>query len=116
MPLPNEKDLKQRLQELEAELNQSSSAPSSPKVTVEASRSPDSKEISLMEIASSVMSWFSGLGTTGKVIAGVVGAFAALTLLKVTVTLVSTVVSLVALGLIGYVAYRVLIAPKTDDI
>ncbi|MEM9771464.1 MAG: hypothetical protein AAF889_07695 [Cyanobacteria bacterium P01_D01_bin.73] len=118
MAQPNEKSLEQRLQEIEAELNRGNNdSVASPKVTVESPRSPDSEgSTSLIAAASSLLSWFSGLGTTGKIIAGVVGAFAALTLLRITVTLVSTVVSLVALGLVGYVAYRIWVAPKTDDI
>ncbi|MGD1850999.1 MAG: hypothetical protein ACFCBU_10445 [Cyanophyceae cyanobacterium] len=116
MPQPNENDLKQRLQDIEAELNQPGDVPSSPKVTVESPRSPIPKEMHLGAITSSVISWFRGLGSTGKIVAGVVGIFGLLTLLKVTVTLVSTVVSLVALGVIGYLAYRVLIAPEADDV
>ena len=114
----NPKDLQQRLREIEAELNRSSESASAEPIRASVSNpsSVGDKEVSLVAIASSVVGWFNGLGSTGKIIAGVVGAFAALTLLRITVTLVSTVVSLLALGLIGYAAYRIWIAPQTDDI
>ncbi len=111
-------DLQQRLREIEAELNSASEPASAEPVRASVSNPSGmgDTEVSLAAIASSVMGWFNGLGSTGKIIAGVIGAFAALTLLRITVTLVSTVVSLVALGLIAYAAYRIWIAPKTDDI
>lgn len=126
---PHEQDLQQRLRDMEAELNRtmgtaSSEGPSakssadSPRVNVEVSpEGSQSKEaFSIAAIASSIAVWFNDLGSTGKIIAGVAGAFALLTLFRITLTLVSTAISLLALGFIGYVAYRIWIAPKTDDV
>ena len=70
---PSDQDLQQRLREMEAELNQSAPSPQSPspQVTVETPQpSIADGEVSLVAIASSVLAWFNGLGSTGKIIAG----------------------------------------------
>lgn len=115
---PNtQNDWQKRLQELEAEVNESSE-----KTSTEANNDfpssvrSNSPQLSSQakKIATQVRQWFDQLPVFGKVIVGAVGVGISLSLLKTVFQLVTSVLTLAIIGALGYVGYQVFIASKNN--
>lgn len=109
-----ERDLQQRLEELEREAN---SAP----VEVKRSEPATPQVLQETDIATSEPSplgqffnWFSNLSSAGKLIVVSVGAVFGIAILRAVLNLVGAVISLGVLALVLYVGYRLFVSRNAE--
>ncbi|QDZ38994.1 hypothetical protein FRE64_02995 [Euhalothece natronophila Z-M001] len=114
-------DWEKRLQELEAEVNESSQQQqTSSQKTNFSAPSPlnmGSQDFSqqMQGIKGQVQRWFQGLPLIGKVIVVAIGIGVSLSLLKTVFQLVTSVLTLAIIGALGYVGYKVFIGDKNSS-
>jgi hypothetical protein len=104
MNSPNKQQLDQKLQQLEAEINQHSTHSSS----VENSGSLESTK-------NQFLNWYKELPQMGQIIVLIGGAVVGLSMLGVVFQLIRLAVSLAILGVLGYVGYRFFWASQSSQ-
>ncbi|VEP17267.1 conserved hypothetical protein [Hyella patelloides LEGE 07179] len=109
-----EQDLKARLEELEAEVNQKQAANEKKVETVHAEIETDTEEEA--ELIAKVYSWlslarnkFNSLSSGGKLVVGVAGIWLGFTALNMVLHLVTNLIVLGILGLVLYFVYQKLV-------
>jgi hypothetical protein len=118
MTSPNNRDWQRRLEEIEQEINQSSSDSSDSSVNqTEPMKSANSIELppQIQAWLDQIKQWFNVLPPVGKLAVAGVGAFAALTLLSTVLKIVSSLVSIAVMSVVLYLAYRFFIASSSKD-
>ncbi|MGF1490961.1 MAG: hypothetical protein ACFBSC_00595 [Microcoleaceae cyanobacterium] len=96
MSFQDDQDVKRRLEDLEAEINQQPVA-----------RSTQSSSKTVKVYYQQFLSWFKDLPTAGQIVVGILGVFAGLALLKLVIQLISLAFSLAIVGGLGYIAYQI---------
>ena len=106
-----EQELKAKLDELEAELNQKQSGDGEQAKTVYAEIETDTEEEA--ELMANIYSWlnlarnkFDGLSSGGKLVVGVAAIWLGFTALNMVLHLISNLIILGILGLVLYFAYQ----------
>lgn len=87
--------VKQRLEDLESEFNQTSFL-----------NSQSNFSQKLKTLYNQFLTWFKDLPKVGQIIVGVVGLAAGLTLLRTVVELISLAITLAVVGVIVYIGYQ----------
>ena len=101
----------QKLQELEAEVNQTTPMP-----PVNESKPPTTTEnTALKESLSQVKTWFDSLPSIGKVAVAVVAAIIGFSLLRTVLQLVTSLLTIAILGVFLYLLYKFFVAPKSSQ-
>ncbi|PPS44280.1 hypothetical protein [Chroococcidiopsis sp. TS-821] len=108
-----EQELEQRLQQIEAELNSSTSSP----VVVEPQTpvSPTNRALVVPTGLYRFVNWFRGLSNIGKLIVVAVGLVVGLAVLRAVVKLVAAVISLAFLAVLLYFVYQFVLARTSDQ-
>ena len=109
-----EQELKAKLDELEAELNQKQTANREQAKTVYAEIETDTEEE--QELMANIYSWlnlardkFNGLSSGGKLVVGIAAVWLGFTALNLVLHLISNLIIVGILGLVLYVAYQKLL-------
>ena len=100
------KNWERRLQELEVEINQSSS----PSPVTQNDKSQQTETL-----FAPIRDWFNSLPTPGKVGVAIVAVVAAFSLLNSILRLVALLLSIAILGGLLYLLYKFLIAPNSSE-
>ncbi|NES85951.1 MAG: hypothetical protein F6K10_33755 [Moorea sp. SIO2B7] len=109
-------DWNRRLQELERELNQSSSPSSINQNNEDAETQPlPNNSQKIYNVVTSIENWFNSLPNVGKVAVVVVSGMLTLSLLSTVLRLVSALVSLSVLGIVLYFVYRFFTRSSTPE-
>jgi anti-sigma-K factor RskA len=109
-------DWERKLQELDAQINQSN--PPSPTIETEPGQplQVQTKESqSIQPLFNKIANWFQGLPGAGKVAVVAVAALVGFGLLRSVLYLVASLISLGILAGLVYLAYKLFIAPKSPD-
>jgi len=102
-----EKELRQRLQNLEAEINSSSV----PKYQVHKTPNADHSQFASINVhIERIVQWFKGLSKTAQVIVCGAGFLATLTILQTLFKLITAAISLAILALLLYLGYKFVIS------
>ncbi|MCT7993359.1 hypothetical protein [Laspinema olomoucense] len=96
--------LERKLQDLEAQIHQPQSLPTS---------TPDTP--SLKSVYQQLTLWYQGLPDRGKVVAIAVGAVFALSAVSTVLNLVRLAFTLAAVGVLGFVGYKLFLASKSSN-
>ncbi|NJL90269.1 MAG: hypothetical protein HC916_11130 [Coleofasciculaceae cyanobacterium SM2_1_6] len=131
MKSSNNSNWQQRLQELEAEVNQSSGQTSTPNngQNNNAESTPGNytsytipEELKAMTnptryqpFLDRTLVWFKALPQVGKIAVVVVGAFVTFSVLRSVLQLVAAIASLAILGILLYLGYKFLVATQVTD-
>jgi len=109
MDSQHQHDFQRRLQELEAEVQQTSTQAESRQTP------PSGRSLSpvLQQLWLQVMTWFSGLPTVGKAVVAIVAVILGLSLLNTVLSLVTTAITLAIVVAVLYGLYRVFLASRT---
>lgn len=101
MSYQNNKDVKRKLEDLEAELHNTQ-----PLINSDKFSEP------LKKGYQQFLTWFEGLPKTGQIVVAVVGIAAAITLLQTIVRLISLAITLAVIGIIVYIGYQLFKSSK----
>lgn len=108
-------DWQRRLEELEVEVNQSTSSNTQDKTeTVHPHVEIDNTQ-SVSNWLNSARDWFNSLAPIGQVAVGIVGIMVGFSLLSALVKAVSFLISIALLGGLGYVGYKYIIAEPSKN-
>ncbi|MEC4984903.1 MAG: hypothetical protein SAJ37_04190 [Oscillatoria sp. PMC 1068.18] len=106
----------QKLQELEKEVNQDYSSPTSynsePGKPLQ-TQSETSADFS--DAIAKLQNWFASLPTAGKVAVVAIAAIVGFSLLRTVLQLVASLISLAILGVVLYLLYKFFIAPQSPE-
>jgi hypothetical protein len=115
MASPNNSDWQRRLEEIEQEVNQTTSNTSVHKTEPIASKTeielPEQIKIWLQNLKN----WFDVLPPVGKIAAGGVGAIVALSVLGAVLKVVSALVSIAVMSVVLYFAYKFFVASSNKS-
>jgi p-aminobenzoyl-glutamate transporter AbgT len=108
MTSPSNRDLEQKLQELETELNQATSTtqtpnPSDPKIQ------PNDSTVSALDfdrVVTTLKTTFDGLPSVGKILVVLLGAGLILSVVSGLLRLLTSLIVLAIVGTLGYCAYQ----------
>lgn len=110
------RDWERRLQELEMEINQTSSPPSvnNTEPGQPLQRNSDNSQ-QIDNVLKRVRYWFNGLTPVGKVAIVAIAVVVGFSLLRTVLQLVASLISLAIVGVLVYLVYKFLIAPKSPE-
>jgi len=114
MNSPEKQNLDRRIQELETEINQSSSAPlieTQPGQPLQTTPHTPDIESRFQQVTN----WFNGLSTTGKVIVISVGVIVGFAILRTLLQLVASLLSLAVLSVVLYLVYKFWLARQSPE-
>ena len=117
MAFPQPQDWKRHFQDFKVKIEQPQAQPQSqaqPLNQVEVTPQGFGWEL-LRQGYQQLMDWFSGIPSSGKLLAIAGGGFLSLSLMKTVYQLVSSLISLSILGIILYLVYRFWVMPKSSD-
>ena len=114
MNSPENPNLEQRFQELEREVNQTSSSSGSSSAEVE-SPLPRHDSFSLEKTLERLQTWFQALPPVAKVAVAVVGTIAGFSLLNTVLKVVTSLLSIVVMGVVLYLLYKFFLAPGSSE-
>ncbi len=101
------KDWKQRLQDLEAEINQT--------IPEKAPQMPIALSERIRKLLVSAREWFNALPTPGKAVVVIGGGLAGLSLLNTVLHLVTSLLTIGALGMVIYLLYKFFVANVPEN-
>ncbi|MGK7872072.1 MAG: hypothetical protein AB4426_01770 [Xenococcaceae cyanobacterium] len=108
-------DWERKFQELEAEINQSSS-PSPARETKSGQPQPQTQKSQQIEsFLTQIRDWFNSLPTPGRVAVVVVTMVVGFSLLNTVLRLVASLLSIAILGVVLYLLYKFFIAPRSSE-
>lgn len=112
-----EQDMSRRLQQIEAEINASTSNASTP-VTVEPEQ-PNQTSVpkfpAIESVLNQFLNWFNELPGTGKIVAGVVVFLAGTAILQAVLKLVVSAISLALLAGLVYFGYKFFVTNNSKN-
>ncbi|MGC1244703.1 MAG: hypothetical protein WA865_00670 [Spirulinaceae cyanobacterium] len=114
MNSPERPDLEQRFQELEREVNQTSSTSNNNSTEVESSVARNN-EFSLEQTFERLQVWFQQLPPIAKVAVAVVAAMVGFSLLNTVLRVVTSLLSLIIMGVVLYLLYKFFLAPRSSE-
>lgn len=115
MNLPNNQDWEQKLQELEQEIDRTTSSKSVEKTeTVRPHVETDPSQKTTVWL-NSARDWFNSLPTAGKAIVGVGAIMVSFSVLNTFLRLISSLISLVILGGLLYLGYKFLVTSSKSE-
>jgi len=112
MSSPNPKNWQQRLQDLEAELNQTTPHSTRPEQGNDQDNASNTYSRVMGNLMGRSSTWLRGLSTPAKVAVLAGTMLGGLVMVSMVLRLVQLAVQLAILAAIGYVGYRFILAPK----
>jgi hypothetical protein len=108
------RDYEQRLQELEAELDQDQTLPSVSNQAGQPLQPLIRQSQSEKSVLKQVTNWFNNLPSPGKVAVVVVTVLISFSVLRSVLQLVASLISLAILGAIVYLVYKFFVTPQSS--